>query len=324
MKGLQMNMDKNRHKIKNRYILTIIFFAILLFITVIPGKCYSTEVDDETLQKIKLQLQITSVSNSALKALLESNVEILPDIVPGTTALQAALDGMTLGYILDDVYNKEYQSALGKTISWAVKNRYLWTALGMPYVSTGIAIVDIGVGFGVFLLDELNEAVTNGKIKLYCSFRSGGDSDTDAWDIIKDTYGWPNVLGKTTEEIIEDVHQLAIQAWELQSNQSSTRTNLATLGQKIAEMTGSLASFSASPTSGKVPLTVSFDASSSKPSEGQTIVSYAWSFGNGNSGTGITTSYVYNFTGNYTATLTVTDSANLTSSATKTIYDFVD
>jgi hypothetical protein len=59
LEGLQMNMDKNWHKIKNRYIYAIIFFTILLFITAIPGKCYSTEIDDQTLQKIKIQLKIT-------------------------------------------------------------------------------------------------------------------------------------------------------------------------------------------------------------------------------------------------------------------------
>jgi PKD repeat protein len=45
------------------------------------------------------------------------------------------------------------------------------------------------------------------------------------------------------------------------------------------------ASFTANPTSGVAPLAVSFDASNSSDSDG-TIISYAWDFKDGNTGTG--------------------------------------
>lgn len=69
-----------------------------------------------------------------------------------------------------------------------------------------------------------------------------------------------------------------------------------------------IASFTCTPSSGESPLTVSCDASSSHDSDG-TILTYQWTFGDGNTGAGVTTSHIYTTTSNrtYTITLTVTD-----------------
>ena len=56
--------------------------------------------------------------------------------------------------------------------------------------------------------------------------------------------------------------------------------------------------------------TVSFDASSS--SDDVAIVSYAWDFGDGTTGTGQTTTHIYTDPGTYTVTLTVRDAAGNT------------
>jgi PKD repeat protein len=53
-------------------------------------------------------------------------------------------------------------------------------------------------------------------------------------------------------------------------------------------------------------LTASFDATGSADVDG-TIVSYAWDFGDGTTGTGVTVDHTYAVGGNYTVTLTVTD-----------------
>ncbi|WP_162830084.1 S8 family serine peptidase [Amycolatopsis palatopharyngis] len=65
-----------------------------------------------------------------------------------------------------------------------------------------------------------------------------------------------------------------------------------------------------------------FDASASTDDTG--IASYAWDFGDGNTGTGETTRHDYATAGNHTSTLTVTDNDGNTDSTQRTLqcYDF--
>ncbi|MFC2077667.1 PKD domain-containing protein [Candidatus Bipolaricaulota bacterium] len=67
-----------------------------------------------------------------------------------------------------------------------------------------------------------------------------------------------------------------------------------------------VAQFARTPASGEAPLAVFFDAADSIDSDGS-IVSYAWTFGDGSAGTGMTTTHVYTTAGTFEATLTVTD-----------------
>ena len=81
------------------------------------------------------------------------------------------------------------------------------------------------------------------------------------------------------------------------------------------------ACFSFEPQVGAAPLAVAFDAScSGGPHE---IVDYAWDFGDGEAGSGKTTSHEYVVGGSYMITLTVTDALGNTVAATATIlvYD---
>jgi PKD repeat protein len=79
-----------------------------------------------------------------------------------------------------------------------------------------------------------------------------------------------------------------------------------------------MAVMAAAPTSGLAPVTVSFDGSSSSDADG-TIVSFAWNFGDGTTGSGMTASHTYPTAGTYTARLTVTDNQTASSSTTMTI-----
>ncbi len=103
-------------------------------------------------------------------------------------------------------------------------------------------------------------------------------------------------------------------------------TNYGSLGQYA--LTGTVpsstagqppvAAITATPPSGTVPLTVSFSSDGSSDPDG-TVVGYAWSFGDGNTGSGATAAHTYQGAGTYTAVLTVTDNAGLTTQRSVTI-----
>ena len=80
------------------------------------------------------------------------------------------------------------------------------------------------------------------------------------------------------------------------------------------------ASFTATPSSGPRPLTVNFDASASTAVSPATITSYSINYGdNTGSGTGVTQSHEYAAEGQFTATLTVTDSNGCFDTETRVI-----
>jgi PKD repeat protein len=76
-----------------------------------------------------------------------------------------------------------------------------------------------------------------------------------------------------------------------------------------------IAAFSINPAEGFAPLMVHTDGSASSDVDG-TITGYDWDFGDGSTGTGVTSDHTYNESGNYQITLTVTDDGGSQSTAT--------
>ncbi|GAA1448615.1 PKD domain-containing protein [Leifsonia poae] len=74
----------------------------------------------------------------------------------------------------------------------------------------------------------------------------------------------------------------------------------------------------ASFTSNCTDLSCSFDGMASADPDG-TVASYAWDFGDGSTGSGITASHVYSAAGTYTARLTVTDNGGASGTTTRTV-----
>ena len=79
----------------------------------------------------------------------------------------------------------------------------------------------------------------------------------------------------------------------------------------IISMIPPVAVIDAMPDSGELPLPVSFDGSNSYDTDGS-VVGYNWDFGDGNLGSGISTSHTYLVPGTYTVYLQVVDNIGLT------------
>ena len=80
-----------------------------------------------------------------------------------------------------------------------------------------------------------------------------------------------------------------------------------------------IASFTFSPTDAAVGATINFNAASSTVPPGRTIVDYAWDFGDGAIGAGVTAKHVYGKANSYTVTLTVTDNTGRKGVTSKTV-----
>jgi PKD repeat protein len=79
------------------------------------------------------------------------------------------------------------------------------------------------------------------------------------------------------------------------------------------------ADFTFSPTAPVAGQTVFFNAGSSTTPAGTTITSYAWDFGDGSTGTGVTPSHAFGAAGTYVVRLTITNSAGQTATTTKNV-----
>jgi PKD repeat protein len=79
-----------------------------------------------------------------------------------------------------------------------------------------------------------------------------------------------------------------------------------------------IAAFNANPSSTTVGTQIAFSGSASSDIDGS-IVSYAWQYGDGTTGFGVTTQHAYAATGTYNVRLTVTDDDGATGTTTQQV-----
>lgn len=163
---------------------------------------------------------------------------------------------------------------------------------------------------------------TSGNVPLTVEFDADGSADPDGtianyeWDFGD---GSPTESGAAATTATHTYTEAGTFTAKLtvkdNKGKKGTATEVITVGDlNIAPV----ASFTATPTSGKAPLTVSVDASASTDDDG-TITDYAWDFGDGATDTGVTASHVFATAGSYVITLTVTDDGGAQNGTTETI-----
>ena len=115
-----------------------------------------------------------------------------------------------------------------------------------------------------------------------------------------------------------DDQWINVVSWKMDKLRPYLAAGITNCGGSTPQNQAPIAVISANPSSGTAPLNVSFDASGSTDPDG-TIISYSWNFGDGTTGSGATLLHNYSSTGNFIATLTVTDDQGATGQATITI-----
>jgi len=154
----------------------------------------------------------------------------------------------------------------------------------------------------VYQLITFDGSESSGTITGYrWDFDNDGTYDTDWLTISTTTHTYSTVGAYTVKLQVKD-----------DTEATDTNTTTATINEQPAEAYPPIAT-SNGPYTGLTYQNISFDGSSSYDTDG-TITEYIWDFGDGTTGNGINPIHIYNISGLYNITLTVTDNDGLTNS----------
>jgi endoglucanase len=149
----------------------------------------------------------------------------------------------------------------------------------------------------------------SGQPPLTVNFDGSASSDPDGDEL---TYAWDfgdgnSASTETASNIYAEEGTYLVSLTVSDSELEDVATLSITVGDAPVN-TAPVAVLEATPVSGIVPLSVSFDASESSDAEGDAL-NFMWDFGDGETATGETVNHTYETTGNFTATVTVSDGA---------------
>lgn len=179
-------------------------------------------------------------------------------------------------------------------------------------VIVAVAVAGVGIWWFVFSNNPPNAAFTYSSVDLRLSVNAGSSTDLDG-NIASYIWDWGD---GTQGSGVTQVHDYAqTRDYTVTLTVTDTRGATGTAQQIVAIRFSPTASFIAR----HDRMTVSFDASTSSPSaQSQSpIASYAWDFGDGSTGTGVTATHSYATPGRYFVNLTVTDQAGAKGTATR-------
>ncbi len=165
----------------------------------------------------------------------------------------------------------------------------------------------------------ITASTTTGTIPLTVTFNGSSSRDPDGQIV---SYAWNfgdggTATGATATHIYTKTGNYAASLSVTDNKGASASRSLLIIASTPTNQ-APIAAIVQSASSGTVPLTISFDGSSSRDPDGQ-IVSYAWNFGDSSTASGVSASHIYPSVGTYTATLTVTDNKGATASSSTVI-----
>ena len=183
--------------------------------------------------------------------------------------------------------------------------------------ATGSATQTISVAANVAPTAAITATPTSGKAPLTVAFNGSGSADPDGTIT---GYAWTFGDGGTATGATPAYTYTTPGTYTARLTVTDNNSALGSTTTVITVAANALptASFTATPTTGRAPLPVAFDGRASADPDG-TIGSYQWDFGDGQVGTGATTSHTYSAGGTFNARLTVTDNEGGTGTTTRTI-----
>ena len=296
---------------KRKYFLVISFLILVIFLTGCSGS------------------GIVTPATSNKSPIASFTVNPASGVVPSEVYLNASgsydSDGSIVSYAWDF---KDGNTGNGKTInhtfnsigSYNVELTVIDNKGATDSVTKTITVIDSIVS------NQTPTAIftatpTSGLVPLGVSFNASNSSDNDgnitsyAWDFKDGNTGNGKIINHTFGSAGSYNVKLTITD-DKGATDSVTKT--ITVTDPIVSNQSPTASFTATPTSGLVPLVVYLNASGSYDSDGD-IASYQWDFKDGNTGNGQTINHTFSSTGIYSVKLTVTDDKGATDATTKTI-----
>ncbi|AKB80284.1 cell surface protein [Methanosarcina horonobensis HB-1 = JCM 15518] len=154
--------------------------------------------------------------------------------------------------------------------------------------------------------------VTSGNLPLSVSFTDTSTGTPTAWNWSFGDGTYSTVKNPVHIYSTAGSYTVTLTATNAAGSNTATKSNYITVAGTSSQKP--VASFSASPTSGNAPLGVSFtDSSTGSPT------AWSWNFGDGTSSTQKSPTHTYSTAGNYTVTLTASNTAG-SNTVTKTNY----
>jgi len=188
--------------------------------------------------------------------------------------------------------------------------------------ATTTAVVVVTVSANQAPVAVASATPISGTAPLAVSFSSAGSTDVDGAIVSTEwNFGDPASGAADTSSDGDATHTYATPGTytaTLTVTDDSGDSNVATVQIEALANLAPQAALAASATSGVSHFSVTFDSSGSTDSDG-TVVSTEWDFGDGTTASSVAPQHLYTEAGSYTATVTVTDDAGATDSASETI-----
>jgi PKD repeat protein len=153
------------------------------------------------------------------------------------------------------------------------------------------------------------------------SFDAGSTTNNGAACMSSCTYNWDFGDGTTGTGQTTTHQYRRVGTFQVRLTVTDPRGAQATSVQTLTVAAGTPPTvvFRMSPTPAATNVTVFFSAEETRPAAGRQLVSFAWNFGDGRTGSGVTTSHAYSGIGTYQVSLVVTDDAGTSAQANQTL-----